>query len=40
MSSVDMRILWDVPIPMDDGIELRANLYLPPRKGRTRSSWR
>ncbi|MFC5947520.1 CocE/NonD family hydrolase [Pseudonocardia lutea] len=30
---VDMRILYDEPIPMDDGIDLRANVYLPPEEG-------
>jgi predicted acyl esterase len=27
--SGDMRILWDEPIVMDDGIVLRADVYLP-----------
>ncbi|KIW36737.1 uncharacterized protein PV06_11033 [Exophiala oligosperma] len=31
---VNMRELWDIPIPMDDGAELRANVYLPPEEGR------
>ncbi len=30
----DMRILWDVPIPMDDGIEVRADIFLPKAAGR------
>ncbi|MFC5947510.1 CocE/NonD family hydrolase [Pseudonocardia lutea] len=30
---VPMRILFDEPIPMDDGIELRANVFLPPEEG-------
>ncbi|MDO9209413.1 MAG: hypothetical protein Q7V48_01485 [Deltaproteobacteria bacterium] len=25
-----MRIDWDVPIPMDDGLVLRADIYRPP----------
>jgi hypothetical protein len=29
-----MRIDWDVPIPMDDGIVLRADVYRPPGAGR------
>src|SRR5439155_14636143 len=29
-----MRILWDVPIPMDDGIVLRADIFLPDAPGR------
>ena len=29
-----MRILWDVPIRMDDGIVLRADVYLPTAPGR------
>ena len=29
-----MRIDWDVPIPMDDGIVLRADVYRPPAEGR------
>ena len=29
-----MRVLWDVAIPMDDGIVLRADIYMPPGKGR------
>jgi predicted acyl esterase len=29
-----MRIDWDVPIPMDDGMVLRADLYRPPQEGR------
>jgi predicted acyl esterase len=29
-----MRILWNEPIRMDDGIELRADAYLPEREGR------
>jgi predicted acyl esterase len=29
-----MRIDWDVPIPMDDGIVLRADVYRPPGPGR------
>ena len=30
----DMRIDWDVPIPMDDGIVLRADVFRPARQGR------
>jgi putative CocE/NonD family hydrolase len=29
-----MRIDWDVPIPMDDGVVLRADVYRPPGPGR------
>jgi uncharacterized protein len=29
-----MRILWNQAIPMDDGIELRADVYLPEREAR------
>ena len=29
-----MRIDWDVPITMDDGLVLRADVYRPPREGR------
>ena len=29
-----MRVLWDVAIPMDDGIVLRADIYMPPGEGR------
>ncbi|HEX9076413.1 MAG TPA: CocE/NonD family hydrolase [Anaerolineae bacterium] len=29
-----MRIDWDVPIPMDDGIVLRADVYRPPKEGK------
>jgi putative CocE/NonD family hydrolase len=32
-AAVDMRVMWDVPIRMDDGLELRANVYLPPEDG-------
>ena len=28
-----MRIDWDVPITMDDGLVLRADIYRPPREG-------
>jgi predicted acyl esterase len=30
----DMRIDWDVPIPMDDGIVLRADVFRPVGEGR------
>ncbi len=30
----DMRIDWDVPIPMDDGIVLRADVFRPAGQGR------
>ncbi len=30
----DMRIDWDVPIPMDDGLVLRADIYRPLDEGR------
>ena len=29
-----MNIDWDVPIPMDDGIVLRADVFRPPNEGR------
>ena len=29
-----MRIEWDVPIVMDDGLVLRADVYRPPQEGR------
>ena len=29
-----MRIEWDVPIRMDDGLVLRADVFLPPQAGR------
>ena len=29
-----MQIDWDVPIKMDDGIVLRADVFRPPRAGR------
>src|SRR2546421_105031 len=29
-----MRIDWDVPIPMDDGIVLRADVFRPPQAGK------
>ncbi|MGA0025083.1 MAG: peptidase S15, partial [Burkholderiales bacterium] len=29
-----MRIAWDVPITMDDGLVLRADVFLPPAEGR------
>ncbi|MDB5830103.1 MAG: peptidase, partial [Variovorax sp.] len=29
-----MRILWDVPIPMEDGVVLRADVFLPTKVGR------
>jgi putative CocE/NonD family hydrolase len=28
-----MRIDWDLPIPMDDGVILRADVYRPPKEG-------
>ena len=33
LAAVPMRVMWDVAIPMDDGIELRANVFLPERDG-------
>jgi predicted acyl esterase len=33
IAAVGMRVLWDLPVAMDDGIELRANVYLPPKEG-------
>ena len=29
----NMRIDWDVPIPMDDGVVLRADIYRPIAEG-------
>ena len=29
-----MRVDWDVPIKMDDGLVLRADVYRPPREGK------
>jgi len=29
-----MRIVWDAPIPMDDGVVLRADVFLPVEPGR------
>ena len=29
-----MRIDWDVPIAMDDGVVLRADIFRPPAEGR------
>ena len=29
-----MRIDWDVPIPMDDGVVLRCDVYRPIKKGK------
>ena len=29
-----MRVFWDVPIPMDDGVEMRADVYAPIKPGR------
>ena len=29
-----MRIDWDVPIAMDDGVVLRADVFRPPEEGR------
>ena len=29
-----MRIIWDTPIEMDDGVVLRADLFLPEKEGR------
>src|SRR5436853_387392 len=29
-----MRIEWDAPIPMDDGVVLRADVFRPPGEGR------
>ena len=29
-----MRVLWDVPIQMDDGVVLRCDLFLPKKEGR------
>jgi predicted acyl esterase len=30
----DMRIDWDVPLRMDDGVVLRADIFRPPKHGR------
>ena len=29
----DIRFLWDTPAPMQDGIKLSADIYLPPKEG-------
>ena len=29
-----MRIDWDVPVPMDDGVKLRADVFSPSASGR------
>ena len=29
-----MRVLWDAPIPMDDGVVLRADVFMPTEAGR------
>ena len=29
-----MRIIWDAPVPMDDGVVLRADVFLPMAEGR------
>ena len=29
-----MRIDWDVPITMEDGLVLRGDVYRPPQEGR------
>ncbi|MBB3009932.1 CocE/NonD family hydrolase [Cupriavidus alkaliphilus] len=29
-----MRIIWDAPIPMDDGVVLRADIFMPEKPGR------
>jgi predicted acyl esterase len=29
-----MRVAWDVPITMDDGVVLRADVFRPWRRGR------
>jgi predicted acyl esterase len=29
-----MRVAWDAPIPMDDGLVLRCDVFLPPEDGR------
>ena len=29
-----MRIIWDAPIEMDDGVVLRADIFLPQAEGR------
>ena len=33
-ASAGMRVDWDVPIPMDDGIVLRADVFSPAAAGR------
>ncbi len=33
IAAVDMWVMWDVPIPMDDGLDLRCNVYLPAKEG-------
>lgn len=29
LAAVPMRMMWDIGVPMDDGVELRANVFLP-----------
>ncbi len=33
-SMLGMRVFWDVPIEMDDGVVLRCDLFLPEKEGR------
>ena len=33
-----MQIDWDVPIPIDDGVVLRADVFRPPAAANFRSS--
>lgn len=33
LAAVPMRFIWDMAIPMDDGVELRANVFLPMGEG-------
>lgn len=33
LAAVPMRFIWDLAIPMDDGVELRANVFLPQEEG-------
>ena len=29
-----MRVIWDAPIEMDDGVVLRADIFMPEQEGR------
>lgn len=33
LAEVPMRFIWDLAVPMDDGVQLRANVFLPQADG-------